>query len=232
MRLVYAILAFSMMGLIIPAYAQDARIDEIDMKIKEEVKECKAEINNKDSMTDSEKTVAKRVCEREINIRYRESVSDPVATADLRAKLENIGRCENWHPQFKYLTMEQFKMQKNSENLADCILLYNDAIWDYVGKDRAYQLVDRLEEIKSDTPLVPQPISILVENPTNTETEIVDIPVEKDKIRQLEKQIQQLETEIKRKDAVIQEQIKTIMDLFNRISKVFFEPFNLSLLRI
>ena len=122
-------------------------------------------------------------------------------------------------------------MQKNSENLADCLLLYNDAIWDYVGKDRAYQLVDRLEEIKTDSPPVPQPISILVEAPIETETKIVDIAEEPDKIRQLEKQIEQLETEIKRKDAVIQEQVKTIMDLFNRISKVFFEPFNLPLLR-
>ena len=63
-------------------------------------------------------------------------------------------------------------------------------------------------------------------------TKIIDIPDEKDKIRQLEKQIQQLETEIKRKDAVIQEQVKTIIDLFNRMSKVFFEPFNLPLLGI
>ena len=231
MRLVYAVFAFSMMGLVIPAFADDSRYDEIDMKIREEVKQCKVEIDSDDSKTDAEKTVAKRDCETEINIHYRESISDPVATAELKAKLENIGRCENWYPQFNYLTMEQFKMQKNSENLADCLLLYNDAIWDYVGKDRAYQLVDRLEEIKTDSPPVPQPISILVEAPIETETKIVDMTEEPDKIRQLEKQIEQLETEIKRKDAVIQEQVKTIMDLFNRISKVFFEPFNLPLLR-
>ena len=91
MKLVYALVLFSVIGLVIPAYAQDpTRTDETQDKIIEETLACKKMIDSQDELTEAERTVAYRNCEREAVIRNTQVNSDPLATAELRSKLQNI----------------------------------------------------------------------------------------------------------------------------------------------
>ncbi|MEE9535224.1 MAG: hypothetical protein V3V58_01610, partial [Nitrosopumilaceae archaeon] len=53
---------------------------------------------------------------------------------------------------------------------------------------------------------------------------IIDVPQNQDKVAELEEKVQLLEEELDKKDAVIREQLKVIMDLFNKIRNVIFEP--------
>jgi len=224
MKLVYALVFFSLVGMIIPANAQYPRIDEREEQFREDVRICKAEVDAKD-FTEAESTVAKRNCEREITIRYSNVNNDFIEQAELRAKFQNIQRCEDWHPQYRYLTEVQFKIQKTDAVVKDCILLYNDSIWIYVGEDRPYKLLDRLEEIKSELPDIPEPtpVAINIQLP-QYESSIIDTPQSSDRVGALEEKVKMLQEELEKKDQVIKEQLKVIMDLFNRIRNVIFEP--------
>lgn len=226
--LVYSIVVFAVFGLLVPAFAQDSRIDETDRQMMEEIRKCKADIDEKDEMTYAEKTVAKRNCEREVTIRYENSEIDESNPRELRAKLQNIQRCEDWHPQYNFLTDEQFKLQKNEEIVRDCILLYSDPIWDYTETDRPHKLMARLDEIKSDlSKSTQEKTSADIELP-KTQPTLVETPQKQDRISELEEKVRLLEGEVAKKDAVIKEQLKTIMDLFNRIRNVIFEPLHFS----
>ncbi len=44
MKLVYALVLFSVIGLVIPAYAQDARYTELEQEMKDEVDACKVKL--------------------------------------------------------------------------------------------------------------------------------------------------------------------------------------------
>jgi len=70
MKLLYALVIFSLMGLVIPAYAQDARYTELEKQMREEVRDCKVKIDAQDRLSEAEKTVAKRNCETAVVIRY------------------------------------------------------------------------------------------------------------------------------------------------------------------
>ena len=212
------------MGLVIPAYAQDPRADEREQQIAEELRECKTKIHGNDELTDAEKTVAIRNCEREITIRYSDEEMDFSDQAQLRAKLQNLQRCEDWYPQYRYLTEDQFKIQKTESIVRDCILLYNESIWNYDGKDRLYKLIDALEEIKSKLPdSEPVAVPINIEIP-QFESSLIEVTPNQDRVSELEEKVKLLEEELAKKDQVIREQLKTIMDLFNRIKNVIFEP--------
>ena len=108
MKLVYALVLFSVIGLVIPAYAQDARYTELEQEMKDEVDACKVKIDAQYDLSEAEKTVAKRNCETAVVIRYGE-IEDNLAQAELRDHIQNLQRCEEWHPQFQYLTEEQFR---------------------------------------------------------------------------------------------------------------------------
>ena len=56
MKLVYVLVLFSLMGLVLPAYAQDpTRTDEVQDKIIEDTRACKATIDSQDELTEAEK---------------------------------------------------------------------------------------------------------------------------------------------------------------------------------
>jgi len=222
MNLVYALVIFSLMGLVIPAYAQDARYTELEKQMIEEVRDCKVKIDAQDRLSEAEKTVAKRHCETVVVIRYGE-IEDNYTQAELRNKIQNLQKCEDWYPQYQYLTEKQFTIQKNAEVVPDCILLYNDLIWSYDGKDRLNKLIDRLDEIKSELPTTPV-LSFEAFAVSQYEPSIIDVPHDQDRVVELEEKVKILEEEIAKKDEVIREQIKVIMDLFNRIRNVIFEP--------
>ena len=226
MKLVYVFVLISLMGLVIPAYAQDPiREDEVQERIIEETRACKVEINSHDELTEAERTVAYRNCERQAVIRNTLANNDPLTSAELRSKLQNLERCEEWHSQYRFLTDEQFAIQKHAQVVRECIMLYNDEIWKYDGDDRPYILLDRLQELKDAMPDIPkpQPIQLTIELP-KYEPSIIDVPHNTDKVAELEEKVQLLEEELDKKDAVIREQLKVIMDLFNKIRNVIFEP--------
>jgi len=226
MKLVYVFVLISLMGLVIPAYAQDPiRADEVKEKIIEDTRACKVEVNSQDGLTEAEKTVAYRNCERQAVIKNTLANNDPLTSAELRSKLQNLERCEEWHSQYRFLTDEQFAIQKHVQVVRECIMLYNDEIWKYDGDDRPYILLDRLQELKDAMPDIPKPkpIQLTIELP-KYEPSIIDVPHNTDKVAELEEKVQLLEEELDKKDAVIREQLKVIMDLFNKIRNVIFEP--------
>jgi len=224
MKLLYALVIFSLMGLVIPAYAQDARYSELEQQMREEVRDCKVKIDAQDRLSEAEKTVAKRNCETVVVIRYGE-IEDNYTQAEIRDKIQNLQRCEDWYPQYRYLTEAQFTIQKNAQVVRDCFLLYNDPIWSYDGKDRLNKLIDRLDEIKSELPTTPEPVLTFEAFAVpQYEPSIIDVPHNQDRVVELEEKVKMLEEEISKKDEIILEQLKVIMDLFNRIRNVIFEP--------
>jgi hypothetical protein len=223
LNLAYALVIFSIMGLVIPAYAQDARYTELEQQMREEVRDCKVKIDAQDELSDAEKTVAKRNCETAVVIRYGE-IEDNYTQAEIRDKIQNMQRCEDWYPQYRYLTEAQFTIQKKAEVVRDCFLLYNDPIWSYDGKDRLNKLIDRLDEIKSELPTISEPVRTFEAFAVpQYEPSIIDVPHNQDRVVELEEKVKILEEEIAKKDEVIQEQIKVIMDMYNRIRNVIFE---------
>ena len=104
-------------------------------------------------------------------------------------------------------------------------MLYHDEIWKYEGDDRPYKLMDRLQELKDAMPDIPEPapIAVNVDIP-KYQPSIIDVPQNQDRVAELEEKVRQLEEELDKKDAVIREQLNVIMDLFNKIRNVIFEP--------
>ncbi len=124
------------MGLIIPAYAQDAaRYTEQEKQMIEEIRACKVIVDAQDELSEAEKTVAKRNCETAVVIRYGE-IQDSNTQVETRAEIQNMGRCEDWYPQYRYLSEENFAIQKNAQVVRECLSIYNDPIWVYDGRDR------------------------------------------------------------------------------------------------
>ena len=102
--------------------------------IRELIQECEDRVMADESATDAEKTVAKRNCATDITNQYKNVEIDYQEAAEKRANLQIIQNCEDWHPQYRYLTPDQFRLQKHEATVNDCISLYNDSIWKYVGK--------------------------------------------------------------------------------------------------
>jgi len=225
MNLVFPLFLIAIIGLVIPVYAQNVSHDEIDIKIRELIKECQDIIKSDESLSDAEKTVAQRNCETEITNKYKNVEIDYKSLDEKRMQLQNMQSCEDWHPQYQYLTEKQFRLQKHTVTVNDCILLYNDSIWDYVGEDRLEKLHERLDEIRSELPQ---------ESETREVTLDVNLPqFESNIIKEknfdevdLEEKVRILEEEIAQKDEIIKEQIKVIMELANRIKNIMFEPFD------
>jgi hypothetical protein len=224
MNIVFPFFLIAIIYLVVPVYAQNVSNDEVDIKIRELIQECHDKVYNDESLTDAEKTIAKRNCETEITNEYKNVNINYKDEDTKRVKLQNMQNCEDWHPQYRYLTEDQFRLQKHAATVAECILLYNDSIWDYVGEDRLEKLSERLDEIKTELPTEPDTREITLDvNIPQFESNIIN---EKniDEIA-LEEKIKMLEEEIAQKDEIINEQIKVIMDLANRIRNIMFEPF-------
>ena len=225
MKVVYTLFLISIIGLFSTAHAQNVSDDEVDVMIRELIQECQEKIMADENTTEAEKTVAKRNCETDITNQYKNVEIDYKDSAERRAQLQTIQNCEDWHPQYRFLTEAQFRLQKHEATVTDCITLYKDAIWKYVGEDRLNKLNDRLQEIKAAESQEPETRQVELDiNIPKLQSNILEIPQDTEEI-DLEEKIRILEEELEKKDQIINEQIKVIMELANRIKNVMFYPF-------
>lgn len=149
MKAIIAILTIiTIVGFSGQAYAQNVSNDPVDIKIKNLIAECKEAIQNDDSLSDAQKTVYKRDCVTEITNQHTNTNYNHKLAGEHKAKLENMQKCQDWYPSYKLLTEEQFSIQKNKQVLADCIIMYNHEVWNYVGEDRLDVLVETLDKTR------------------------------------------------------------------------------------
>jgi len=226
MKVVYTLFLISVMGLFSTAYAQNVSNDEVDVMIRELIKECQDKVMEDEYATESEKTVAKRNCETDITNKYKNVEINYKELAEQKTIQNIINSCEDWHPQHRYLTENQFKLQKHEATVTDCIALYNDSIWEYDGEDRLEKLIARHLEIKAEAPEEPETRFVELEvNIPKLQANILETPQDSE-VTDLEEKIRILEEELIKKDEIINEQIKVIMELANRIKNVMFGPFS------
>ena len=226
MKAVYALFLISVMGLSTTAYAQNVSDDEVDVMIRQLIKECQERVMADEVATDAEKTVAKRNCETDITNQYKNVEINHQDSAEQRINEKNMQKCVDWYPQYRYLTPDQFRLQKHEATVNDCVSLYNDSIWQYSGEDRLQVLSDRLYEMKAAEPQEPEVRQVELDiNIPKLQSNILETQQVSD-VTDLEEKIRILEEEIIKKDEIINEQIKVIMELANRIKNVMFGPFS------
>ncbi len=226
MKVVYMLFLIAVVGSFSTAYAQNTSNDDVDIMIRELIQECQERVMADEYSTGAEKTVAKRNCETDITNQYKNIEINYKQTAEKRAIENNLQKCEDWHPQYRYLTQDQFRLQKHDATVNDCITLYDDSIWKYVGEDRLEKLSARLLEIKAEAPVEPQTRHVALNvNIPDLQSNILDIPQDTE-VTDLEEKIRILEEKLIKKDEIINEQIKVIMELANRIKNVMFGMFS------
>lgn len=226
MKVVYTLFVISVIGLFSTAYAQNVSNDEVDVMIRELIQECHDKVMADERATEAEKTVAKRNCETDITNQYKNVEIDYKNSDEKRANQRSMQNCEDWYPQYRYLTQAQFTLQKHEATVIDCITLYNDSIWEYDGEDRLEKLSARLLEIKSESPVEPETRYVELDiNIPKLQSNILETPQDTE-ATDLEEKIRILEEELIKKDQIINEQIKVIMELANRIRNVMFGPFS------
>lgn len=227
MKLEYVLFLISIMGLFSTANAQNTSDDEVDVMIRELIQECHDKVMADEYSTDAEKTVAKRNCETDITNQYKNVEIDYQESAEKRAIQKSMQKCEDWYPQYRYLTEQQFRLQKHDATVTDCITVYNDSIWEYDGENRLEKLSARLLEIKAEAPKEPETRHVELDiNIPKLQSNIMT-PQQDSNTIDLEEKIRILEEELIKKDAIINEQIKVIMELANRIKNVMFDPFSI-----
>lgn len=190
---------------IMPAFAQNVHMDEGEEKIRAEITECEDKIHEDDSLTDASKTVQKRECSSEIRKKYAGTALTFEHQDEIKIKLQNLQKCEDWYSQYKFLDEANFKIQKNAQMVQSCITLYNDPLWTHTGENRIEILSEKLESILVETPVK-----------TNTSNELLEnSQYEVDRIYSLEKRVAALEDELDNKNMVIREQMNVIVNLAN-----------------
>jgi len=207
--------------MVIPASAQN--ISDEDLKIREEVLACFKEVDANNDLTVAEKTVAKRNCETAINNKYSKMNNDYHDLAEKRDRIQTIQKCEDWYPSYKLLDEERWRVQKHTEQASECIILYNDDMWNYSGDDRLIILADRLLELQDEQTIRQTPVATSIDLPSESSDIAKDTRY--DKMAELEAKVAQLQDELRKKDQVIMEQIKVITDLANMIKKVILGVF-------
>ena len=199
----------------IPVYAQNIHLDEDEEKIRAEIIECEDKIMADDSMTDASKTVEKRECSSEIRKKYAETALTFKLQDEMKIRLQNLQKCEDWYSQYQFLDEVNFKIQKNAQMVQSCISLYNDSLWTYAGEDRIEILSDRLETILVEVPIKTNPSDDYLKNSQ----------YEVDRIYSLEKKIAELEDELHNKNLIIREQMNVISNLANTLRNAIFDGF-------
>ncbi len=198
---------------IAPVYAQNVSMDEQSQKIRQEIIQCEDKIESNEDMTEAEKTVNKRKCTSEIKNKYEENTMTSKTQNEMKIKLQNLQRCDDWYSSYKFLDEATFKVQKNAQMVTSCIALYNDSLWNYQGEDRQQVLVEKLDQIMSVTPVK-----------TNLSDQFIqDAQKEYDRIQNPEKRISDLENELKNKDMIIREQMNVITNLAQTLKNVVFD---------
>lgn len=196
----------------IPVYAQNVQFDENEEKIRAEISECEDKIAADDSLTDASKTVQQKQCSSEIRKKYAEIALTFEQQNDMKIRLQNLQKCEDWHSQYQFLDETNFRIQKNAQMVQSCITLYNDPLWIYSGDDRQEKLSDRLDAILTETPVK---ANVSNESLKNTQYEV-------DRIHSLEKKIAELEERLHNKDLIIREQMNVISNLANSLRNAIF----------
>jgi len=226
MKVVYTLFLFAIVGSFSTAYAQNTSNDDVDIMIRKLIQECQSRVMADEDATGAEKTVAKRNCETDITNQYKNVEIDYQKLAEKRAIENNLQKCEDWFPQYRYLTEYQFSLQKSEAIVNDCITLYDDSIWKYVGEDRLERLSARLLEIKAEAPEEPQTKHVALNvNIPDLQSNILETQ-QVAEVTDLEEKIRILEEELIKKDEIINEQIKVILELANRIKNVMFGTFS------
>jgi len=226
MKVVYTLFLFAIVGSFSTAYAQNTSNDPVDIMIRKLIQECQDKVMADEYSTGAEKTVAKRNCETDITNQYKNVEINYQQSAEKRAIENNLQKCEDWFPQYRYLTQDQFRLQKSEAIVNDCITLYDDSIWKYVGEDRLERLSDRLLEIKAEAPEEPQTRHVALNvNIPDLQSNILETQ-QVAEVTDLEEKIRILEEELIKKDEIINEQIKVILELANRIKNVMFGTFS------
>ncbi len=226
MKVVYTLFLFAIVGSFSTAYAQNTSNDPVDIMIRELIQECQDKVMADEYSTGAEKTVAKRNCETDITNQYKNIEINYQQSAEKRAIENNLQKCEDWHPQYRYLTEAQFRLQKSEAIVNDCITLYDDSIWKYVGEDRLERLSARLLEIKAEAPVEPQTRYVALNvNIPDLQSNILETQ-QVAEVTDLEEKIRILEEELIKKDEIINEQIRVILELANRIKNVMFGTFS------
>ena len=212
MRKLSILMMFLFSVSILPVYAQNIHLDENEVEIRAEIKECEDKISADESLTEASKTVQKRECSSEIRNKYAETALTFEHQDEMKVRLQNLQKCEDWHSQYKFLDEANFKIQKNSQMVQSCITLYNDPLWTYAGDDRDEILSDKLETILIDVPVK--------NNPTNNF--LKNSQYEVDRIYSLEKKIAALQDELDNKNLIILEQMNVIVNLANSLKNAIF----------
>jgi len=197
----------------VPVYAQNTNMDEKELQIRAEILECEEKIAADEQLSAAEKTVNQRKCSAEIRTKYADTPMTAKTQNDMKIKLQDLQRCDDWHSSYKFLDEETFRLQKNAQIVTSCIALYNDQLWKYDGEDRQEVLAEKLAQIKSATPVK-----------TNLSDEFLKDPqIDFDRIQNLEEKIAELENEIKNKNMIIQEQMSVIVNLANTLKNAVFD---------
>lgn len=198
---------------IMPAFAQNAHLDDEDEQIRAKILECEEKVSKDNSLTAASKTVQKRNCPSEIRKIYSEIVLTHKDQDEMKIKYQNLQKCEDWKFQYEFLDEANFKIQKNAQMVQSCITLYNDPLWTYDGDNRKKILSDRLDAILDDVPIKNNSSDALIDN----------LQYDVDRISSLEKRIAVLEGELDNKDLIIKEQMNVIVNLANSLKNVIFD---------
>ena len=207
--------------MVIPASAQN--ISDEDAEIRDEILACWIEVDANEDFTVAEKTVAKRNCETVINNKYSKMNNNHYDLAKERERIQVMQKCEEWYPSYKILDENRWLIQKHASQAADCLMIYNDDIWKYDGKDRLVVLSDMLIELKEEQNQRPTPVATSIELPS--ESSIIAQDTRLDKMVELEVKVAELQEQVRKKDAIIMEQIKVLTDLANMIRNVILNVF-------
>ena len=110
----------------------------------EKAEKCKEKVDNDDSMTHAEKTVARDKCDDHLTEEVAGTSGVDTKNEEMREdRTKEILQCEEWHSQYLADSRENFMLLKDVKHANMCILLYTDPVWEYEGQDRIEKLVDR-----------------------------------------------------------------------------------------
>jgi hypothetical protein len=136
-------------GLLIPPQvdAQTSPTQKKYEKIITAANECKKIVDSNKNLTEAEKIVAKRKCATEGAKEFVGEISSKEKRLQ-ELKTKNMIQCETWYSSYTIATLENFRVLKPVQLVDDCIVLYNDPIWEYTGKDRFEKLMEKAKELK------------------------------------------------------------------------------------
>ena len=147
-KIIFIVAIVGVLGLIIPTQIE-AQTSPSQKKYEDVINatnECKKLVDSNQDLTEAEKIVAKRKCASTGAKEIVGEVNSKITRLQ-ELKTKNMIQCENWYSQYKIATYENFKVLKPAQLADDCIILYNDPIWEYSGKDRFNKLMDKADEL-------------------------------------------------------------------------------------